>query len=154
VENKRRRSARHETPPNETPAQRFGRAVRDFREARGWSQDHLAERLEQLTGRKFKSRQSMIAKTEAAERPVLLNEAAALSVIFDQPLEVMLATDELPEWAAEIARLEDLIERMDEQILLIERERDQRSRQLRELKTRVLERARATRRTSVEEGDS
>jgi len=61
----------------------LGQRLRALRLDRGWSQQEVAERMADLG---FSWRQSTAAKTEAAERPVRLNEAVALAAIFDADL--------------------------------------------------------------------
>lgn len=58
-------------------------AVRSLRQERGWTQEQLAARLA-VYG--FVMHQTTIAKLEAAERPIRLNEAAALAAIFETTL--------------------------------------------------------------------
>jgi len=110
-----------ERPRDGTAAARLGKTVRALRKARGWSQAQLAQRLERASGVHYS--QSMVAKTETAERPVTLNEAVCLSAIFGHSLELMLAMDQEPELVAEIQRVERLISQLDAQILELQTRR-------------------------------
>lgn len=58
----------------------LGERVRELRQARGWSQDHLARRMRSIG---FNWMQSTVAKTEAAERPIRVGEAASLATVFE-----------------------------------------------------------------------
>jgi transcriptional regulator with XRE-family HTH domain len=70
----------------------FGARVRSLRKTRGWSQERLAEQM-QLLG--FGWLQSTVAKTENGQRPLRLNEAAALAEVLGVPLAQ--ATQPLPD---------------------------------------------------------
>ncbi|MGW4411188.1 helix-turn-helix domain-containing protein [Nonomuraea sp. NPDC004702] len=65
----------------------FGQRVRRLRVGRGWSQEELAERLTQV-GLQF--HQTQVGKLESGSRPIRLNEAQALALIFDTPLSNLL----------------------------------------------------------------
>ncbi|MFD8556650.1 multiprotein-bridging factor 1 family protein [Streptosporangium canum] len=65
-----------------------GQRVRELRQARGWSQEELAERLTSL-GLQF--HQTQIGKLEAGGRPIRLNEASALAAAFDIPLPNLIS---------------------------------------------------------------
>lgn len=56
----------------------LGERVRELRRARGWSQDELARRMRSAG---FSWLQSTVAKTEAADRPIRVDEAASLATI-------------------------------------------------------------------------
>lgn len=62
-----------------TPEAVVGRRVKALREARGWSQQELAMRMAD-TG--FSWRQTTVAKTEGADRPIRVNELVHLAAIF------------------------------------------------------------------------
>jgi len=64
-----------------------GREFRRLREARGWSQEEVARRLAALG---IDWHQTMVSRTEAADRPLRLNEAAALCGVFGIRLEALL----------------------------------------------------------------
>lgn len=67
----------------------LGERVRELRTARGWSQEHLAE---QMRAAGFGTwRQTTVAKTEAARRPVTAEEVVKLAELFDvNDLNVLL----------------------------------------------------------------
>lgn len=58
---------------------RYGLAVRDAREALGWSQNELARLLSAEFGEPFY--QTTIARIESGSRPVRLDEARALNAV-------------------------------------------------------------------------
>lgn len=70
-----------------TPEEVVGRRAKALREARGWSQQQVA-RLMADNG--FSWRQTTVAKTEAADRPVRINEAAGLASVFGVTLNDLL----------------------------------------------------------------
>jgi transcriptional regulator with XRE-family HTH domain len=71
-----------------TTERRFGAKVREAREAQGKSQKHVALEISALYGMNW--HQTTVAKTEAAERPIRLNEAAALAQVLGRPLTDLL----------------------------------------------------------------
>ncbi len=62
----------------------LAKRVRQLRQARGWSQEQLAGRLNLDFG--YSMHQTTVAKIEAAARPIRLNEAAAIALIFEVEL--------------------------------------------------------------------
>lgn len=64
-----------------------GSRVRDLRESRGWTQRQLAERMK---ARGFDWHQTTAAKTEAADRPLRVNEVYALARAFDESVMSLL----------------------------------------------------------------
>ena len=60
----------------------FGEKVRQWRQARNWSQEDLAEQLRELG---FDMHQTTVAKLEKGSRPLRVAEAAAISTIFGVP---------------------------------------------------------------------
>lgn len=60
----------------------FGTKVRQWRQARNWSQEDLADRL-RLQG--FDMHQTTVAKIERGTRPLRVAEAAAIANIFRVP---------------------------------------------------------------------
>jgi len=68
---------------DENAEKEFGHRVRDYREARGWSQEKLAD-LMSAAGHPW--RQTTTAKTEAADRPVRVREVVALARVFGVPV--------------------------------------------------------------------
>jgi transcriptional regulator with XRE-family HTH domain len=82
------------TPVNDksTPEAMFGIRLRAFRRVRGWSQAELAE---EMKGAGFNWRQTTVAKAEAAERPLRLNEAMEVAATFGMTLtEFLDSTDD------------------------------------------------------------
>jgi len=65
---------------NQTMEAAVGRTVRDFRLAHGWSQQTVAD---EMCKRGCDWQQSTVAKTEAAQRPIRVNEVYALARVFD-----------------------------------------------------------------------
>jgi transcriptional regulator with XRE-family HTH domain len=95
-----------------------GRELRRLREARRWSQEETARRMSAYG---YCWHQTMIAKTEAAERPLRLNELAAMCNLFGvTPADLlavvpgMTARELEGQAAARAARLEDRIARARE----------------------------------------
>jgi len=81
----RSRPPRPALPPagSGSAEERVGERLRALRVGRGWSQAELATRM---SGRDDKWTQSTIAKTEGANRPIRLNELAALAETLDVPV--------------------------------------------------------------------
>jgi transcriptional regulator with XRE-family HTH domain len=101
-----------------TPEEIAGRELRRLREARRWPQGEVARRM---AGYGYCWHQTQVAKTEAAERPLRLNELAAMCDLFGVTLAGLLTavpgmTGEALERnpAARAARLEDRIARARE----------------------------------------
>lgn len=70
-----------------SPEAAFGGRVRALRLAKGWSQAELAARVAaHLPG----WAQTTVAKTEAATRPIRLNEASGLAAALEVPLQQLL----------------------------------------------------------------
>lgn len=64
----------------QTAEQRTGERIRDRRLSHGLSQRDLADAMSAIG---FSWQQTTVAKTEAAERPIRVNELVALADIFD-----------------------------------------------------------------------
>jgi transcriptional regulator with XRE-family HTH domain len=101
-----------------SPEEAAGRELRRLREARRWSQEETARRMDAYG---YDFHQTSIAKTEAGQRPLRLNEAAAFACLFGVTLADLLAAvpgmtaGELDGQAsARLARLEDRITRARE----------------------------------------
>lgn len=106
-----------------SPEQVAGQELRRLRTARRWSQEEVTQRLG------YPWHQSAMAKTEAAQRPLRLNELVALCQLYGVTLASLLTalpamTDrELEEQAtAKLARLEDRVARI--RAVLDENEQD------------------------------
>lgn len=65
----------------------FGTALRTARSDRGWSQQRIADNMTELG---FSWHQTTCAKTEAGDRPVPLEEAAALAALLGTSVGAML----------------------------------------------------------------
>lgn len=70
-----------------TAEQAAGRELRRLRTARGWSQEEVARRMT-VYGHGW--HQAIVAKTEAAQRPLRLNEAADLLALYGTGLESLV----------------------------------------------------------------
>jgi transcriptional regulator with XRE-family HTH domain len=68
----------------------LGGRVRALREAREWSQETVAQRMAEAG---FSWRQTTVAKTEAADRPIRVNEAVALADLFGVDLDSLVRPD-------------------------------------------------------------
>lgn len=72
----------------------FGANLRYYREASGWSQVELAQRMRD---RGFPFHQATIYKLEDSKRQPKLNEAVALSEVLEVPLEHLISDASSPE---------------------------------------------------------
>lgn len=70
----------------DTPEHLFGALVRHYREERGWSQRQLALRLADVGWTVPEPSQSVVARMEAATRPLRLNEALLVALALGVPL--------------------------------------------------------------------
>lgn len=108
----------------ETPEERFGRAVRRLREGRGLSQARLAE-LMTLGG--VPMTQSQIAKSENGDRPIRLNEAVIFAFAFNESLDYLMTAgfggpavdqvDELEDQLAELGHQREDLQRREREVL-------------------------------------
>jgi transcriptional regulator with XRE-family HTH domain len=90
----------------ESPEGQLGDRVRRLRIEHGWSQAELAARVaSQLPN----WAQTTVAKTEAASRPIRVNEAAALAAALGVPLHALLVDDEAPDALRARAELQGLL---------------------------------------------
>jgi transcriptional regulator with XRE-family HTH domain len=62
------------------PEVQAGRALRRLRTARGWSQEEVARRMKDYG---YDFHQTMIAKIEAAQRPIRVRELADFAALYD-----------------------------------------------------------------------
>jgi transcriptional regulator with XRE-family HTH domain len=72
----------------------FRKRVRDERERRGWSQSHMAKLL---SDKGIGAHTTTIAKIEAGDRAVPVDEAAAIADLFEVSLDKLLGRDLGPE---------------------------------------------------------
>ena len=86
------------------PEVQTGRALRRLRLARGWSQEEVARHM-QAYGYDF--HQTMIAKIEAAQRPLRVRELADFAALYDVEVNdlIYLPNDSLVELDREIAKV-------------------------------------------------
>jgi transcriptional regulator with XRE-family HTH domain len=111
-------------PDTETPEQRLGIEVRNLRrESFDWSQAELADRLKRHG---VNWHQTTVAKVEAGERPVRLNEVIALAEVLNVPPVSLIepggpTTADLAAAEAKVLRARASIERA-EQVLAAARE--------------------------------
>jgi transcriptional regulator with XRE-family HTH domain len=70
------------------PESWVGLRFRELRKERGWSQDDLARRMEELG---WPMHQTTVAKLEAGKRPIRLNEVAHLAMLYGLKLSDFLA---------------------------------------------------------------
>ncbi|MFC7382857.1 helix-turn-helix domain-containing protein [Sphaerisporangium rhizosphaerae] len=70
-----------------SPEESIGRVLRELRKARGLSQEDVAK---MMTMAGFSWRQTTVAKTEAAARPIRLDEAGALAFLFGLSINDMV----------------------------------------------------------------
>lgn len=78
---------------DETAEQILGRRIAELRRQRQWSQEELAVHMKAAG---FPWRQTTVAKTEKADRPVRVNEASKLAELFDVPVEDLIRTARPP----------------------------------------------------------
>jgi transcriptional regulator with XRE-family HTH domain len=93
----------------------FGLRVREFRKAKGMSQEGLAEALS-LSGRSY--HQTTIAKLESGSRPTSIEELYLLAVILDVPATdlVVVQEDQNMEGHRELIRLTTEIGRLTKEL--------------------------------------
>ncbi|MEV6662756.1 helix-turn-helix domain-containing protein [Streptomyces nigra] len=75
-------------PVRITAEEAMGKQVKRIRELRGWSQQELARRM---ADKGYSWRQTTVAKTEAADRPIRVNEVQGLAVVFGVTVNDLLA---------------------------------------------------------------
>lgn len=104
-----------------TPEQVAAQVIRELRQARGWSQQEVAERMRSYG---YAWSQATVTRLEAASRPIRLNELADLASLFGVPMIQVLdawfpgpGSDDLHALEAEIVRLSEERERVHDQML-------------------------------------
>jgi transcriptional regulator with XRE-family HTH domain len=90
----------------------LGERVRALREARGWSQDTVAKRM---ASKGFSWRQTTVAKTEAADRPVRVNEAVALADLYGVDLDSLVRPDLHP-LAQRLQKARSILEQVEHEL--------------------------------------
>ncbi len=71
-----------------TPDEKFGQAVQDARESRGWSMTRLAAKLDEAGLGNFHA--ATVGRMERAQRPVRLSEAVVIADVLGKSLEDLL----------------------------------------------------------------
>jgi transcriptional regulator with XRE-family HTH domain len=107
-----------------TPEQVAGERIREIRTARHLTQAALAKAMKALG---YSWLQTTVAKTEAAERPLRLNEATDLAgvlgvevgYLLTPPLTGMLAASQD---LRELLRLEEIVEQLDAEVTVLQEE--------------------------------
>ncbi|WP_172651135.1 helix-turn-helix domain-containing protein [Rhodococcus opacus] len=86
---------------------RFGNRVRTERESRGWSQKELADRMNdrQPEDAVTRAHVTTIAKIEAGDRTVRLDEAVTLATVFEVSLDWLMGTEREEDLAYAVERL-------------------------------------------------
>lgn len=100
----------------------LGRRIRAARSAAGLSQQAVADAM---AARKFSWRQTTVAKSEGADRPILFTEIVALSSILKRDLDYFLSGRNALDEAAESirAKLQDARTSVEAQMAMLERSR-------------------------------
>lgn len=76
-----------EEPRLPSPEELAGRELLRLRKERDWSQEEVARRM---SAHGFTWHQTTVGRTESAARPLRVNEAVALAVIFEVPVSQLL----------------------------------------------------------------
>ena len=107
----------------------FGVRVKDLRQARGWTQGDLAQRL---TAAGYPMHQTTVAKMEGGSRPTNVGEVAALAAIFGIPIGSVFSEveDEDARTTAAMARLFDRWESARQESIRASKLRDEAFREL------------------------
>ena len=94
----------------------FGSRVKAMRQARGLSQEDLAERL---TAAGYPMTQTVVSKLESAVRPTSVGEVAAIAAEFDIPVTDLFATSDGERLRLELAGLASTLDAIrDEKVRL------------------------------------
>ena len=105
------------TPSGERPDPEVqaGRALRRLRIARGWSQEEVAR---QMKAYGYDFHQTMIAKIEAAQRPIRVRELADLAALFGMEVHELIypPAGSLKEVTSEIETLTDHLQTVDQNV--------------------------------------
>ena len=105
-------AAREERPDPEVQA---GRALRRLRTARGWSQEEVGRRMKAYG---YDFHQTMIAKIEAAQRPLRVRELADFAALYGMEVHELIypPAGSLTEVSREIAMLTDHLQVADRDV--------------------------------------
>lgn len=106
------------------PEQVVGENVRRLRKERGWSQEDLASRM---TAKGLNWRQTTVAKTESATRPLRVDEFMALSKVFDVGPAWFFSVTMSDSLSAAMERVTSLHQEADQQRSVVTRLEHQRA---------------------------
>ncbi|HEY7274970.1 MAG TPA: helix-turn-helix transcriptional regulator [Trebonia sp.] len=97
------------------PEAQAGRMLRRLREARGWTQEEVARRMHAYG---YDFHQTMIAKIEAAQRPLRVRELADFASLYCVQIQDLIYPPSGSQGAAaeELAELESLWEKAEERV--------------------------------------
>jgi transcriptional regulator with XRE-family HTH domain len=106
-----------ETPSEQRPDPEVqaGRALRRLRTARGWSQEEVGRRMKAYG---YDFHQTMIAKIEAAQRPLRVRELADFAALYGMEVHELIypPAGSLKEVSREIATLKDQLKAADKEL--------------------------------------
>jgi transcriptional regulator with XRE-family HTH domain len=113
VENNQQPAAASEQRPD--PEVQAGRALRRLRTARGWSQEEVGRRMKAYG---YDFHQTMIAKIEAAQRPLRVRELADFAALYGMEVHELIypPAGSLKDISKEIAALKDQLQAADKDI--------------------------------------
>lgn len=113
MENKPQSAAASEERPD--PEVQAGRALRRLRTARGWSQEEVGRRMKAYG---YDFHQTMIAKIEAAQRPLRVRELADFAALYGMEVHELIypPAGSLKEVNREIATLRDHLQVADRDV--------------------------------------
>lgn len=102
--------------------QKAGERIRDLRVSNGLSQQQLADAMTELG---FPWQQTTVAKTEAAARPIRVNEVAALASIFGTDASSFIPVDGQSHAMLEMVRARSRASELGDRIRALEAEADE-----------------------------
>ncbi|QER88599.1 helix-turn-helix domain-containing protein [Streptomyces tendae] len=112
-------------PVRITAEEVMGKQVKRIRELRGWSQQELARRM---VDKGYSWRQTTVAKTEAADRPIRVNEVQGLAIVFGVTVNDLLAVPiddfEMLGAASRLTELRTLAEAANQRVIELRRTRE------------------------------
>ncbi|MFI5803001.1 helix-turn-helix domain-containing protein [Streptomyces sp. NPDC051561] len=110
-----------------------GRRVKSLRVTRGWSQQELATRM---ATKGYQWRQTTVAKTEAADRPIRVNEVQGLASIFGVTVSDLMTVPiddfEMATATIRLNELRGLLDASNQRVLELQRTRQHIDRELEE----------------------
>lgn len=112
-------------PVRITAEEVMGKQVKRIRELRGWSQQELARRMHE---KGYSWRQTTVAKTEAADRPIRVNEVQGLAIVFGVTVNDLLTVPvddfEMLGAASRLAKLRTLASAANQRVIELRRTRE------------------------------